>query len=374
MSGPIPIAFHAPLKAPDHPVPSGDRTMARLMVKALQRAGFSPRLASSFRSFEGEGNPARQEALRNEALAEADRIIPYLRDATMRPKLWFSYHVYYKAPDWIGPKVAKALDIPYVIAEGSRAMKRANGPWAIGHRGAEQALDHAAVVFAMTAADSEALRIHKPDAQKVLSLPPFIDLDEWPEVQKTARNPHDPMRLLTVAMMRKGDKLASFQQLANALHGVTEPWQLDIIGDGPARAEVEAYFAPFGSKVTFHGEIGNREQLAAFYAHADLLVWPAVNEAYGMVFLEAQAQGCPVLAGNHGGVASVVRDGETGILTQKNAPEALARALSKLATAPTERLRLAGNARRFVRGERTLETAALQMREALLPLLAGNTP
>jgi glycosyltransferase involved in cell wall biosynthesis len=40
-----------------------------------------------------------------------------------------------------------------------------------------------------------------------------------------------------------------------------------------------------------------------------------VNEAYGMALLEAQAHACPVVAGAYGGVASVVEDGRTGILT-----------------------------------------------------------
>ena len=44
---PIPIAFYAPLKSPNHPAPSGDRTMARLLMKALRAAGFAPRSRAS---------------------------------------------------------------------------------------------------------------------------------------------------------------------------------------------------------------------------------------------------------------------------------------------------------------------------------------
>ena len=45
------------------------------------------------------------------------------------------------------------------------------------------------------------------------------------------------------------------------------------------------------------------------YAAADLYVWPAVREAYGIALLEAQAAGLPVVAGREGGVAEVVADG-----------------------------------------------------------------
>ncbi len=44
------ILFFAPLKAPDHPTPSGDRTVGRLIVRALKRAGYGVELASRLRT------------------------------------------------------------------------------------------------------------------------------------------------------------------------------------------------------------------------------------------------------------------------------------------------------------------------------------
>ncbi|MET0527664.1 MAG: glycosyltransferase family 1 protein, partial [Microvirga sp.] len=116
MSTRKPIAFYAPLKSPNHPLPSGDRTMARLLMKALDRAGFPPLLASELRTLDKSGDPARQDALRQQSLDESSRLIEHYKSLpeTNRPCLWFTYHVYYKAPDWIGPRVSKALNIPYV--------------------------------------------------------------------------------------------------------------------------------------------------------------------------------------------------------------------------------------------------------------------
>src|SRR4051794_30868886 len=135
MSDGIPVAFYAPLKSPGHPAPSGDRTMARLLLRALGRAGFRPTVASALRSWDGAGDPACQERVRRAAGAEAQRLVQSLSSLPTkeRPRLWFTYHVYYKAPDWLGPFVSEALGIPYVVAEGSRAGKRADGPWALGH-------------------------------------------------------------------------------------------------------------------------------------------------------------------------------------------------------------------------------------------------
>ena len=381
MNQAVPIAFYAPLKSPHHPAPSGDRTMARLLLAALRRAGFAPDLASTLRTFDGQGDAGTQERLRSESAREADRLLDLYRqrDAAERPRLWFTYHVYYKAPDWIGPAVADKLGIPYVVAEGSRAAKRAGGPWALAHQGAEAALDRADAVLVMTAVDREALERARPSRQLLVDLPPFTDAAEWSGAPCPAapepREPFSGLRLLTVAMMRKGDKLASYRILAEALAALgPDGWRLDVVGDGDARAEVEQLFARFGSRVRFHGHVEDRTRLRGMYRQADVFVWPAVNEAYGMVLLEAQAFGCPVVAGAYGGVASVVRDGETGLLTRPGDAAALAGAVAALRDAPGRRRAFADAARRFVMDERGLEQAGIRLRAALLPLAAGEAP
>jgi glycosyltransferase involved in cell wall biosynthesis len=347
--------------------------MARLLMKALERAGFPPTLASDLRSLDKAGRPALQEETRRAAIAEADRLVAHYRPlpAPDRPRLWFTYHVYYKAPDWIGPRVADALDIPYVVAEGSRAPKRASGPWALSHAGAEAALDRADAIFVMTATDREALEAAKPARQILIDLPPFIDTREWPG-GTPARNAADAeLRLLTVAMMRKGDKLASYRVLAAALEGLRQrPWTLDIVGDGEARGEIAELFRPLGPRVRLHGQVESKATLRAFYEHADLFVWPAVNEAYGMVLLEAQRFGCPVVAGAYGGVASVVRNGETGLLTPAGDIPAFTQAVETLLSDRNRRRRYGSAARRFVTGERDLDHAAARLHTGLSALVA----
>src|SRR5215469_5037665 len=112
------VAFYAPLKAPDHPVPSGDRTIARLLIAALKQGGAAVEIASRIRSRLGEPGEGAQEALAKKGEAAAKRLIAKYRARPKRerPQAWFSYHLYYKAVDWIGPKVAETLDIPYFLA------------------------------------------------------------------------------------------------------------------------------------------------------------------------------------------------------------------------------------------------------------------
>ena len=170
------VAFYAPLKAPDHPVPSGDRRVAALLMEAIGLAGHRVSLADRLRSRDPAGDPVRQARLARIGLVRAERLVRRYRAGTpeARPDLWFTYHLYYKAPDWIGPRVAEALDIPYVVAEASVAEKRADGPWDTGHRATLRALGQAASVVTLNPRDAECL----PDQGKVRLL--LIGSDEAP--------------------------------------------------------------------------------------------------------------------------------------------------------------------------------------------------
>jgi glycosyltransferase involved in cell wall biosynthesis len=86
-----------------------------------------------------------------------------------------------------------------------------------------------------------------------------------------------------------------------------------IAGDGEAQGAVKRAFADVPCSVAFVGRVAPGH-LAPLYAAADLLVWPAVNEAFGMALLEAHACALPVLAGAFGGVSGIVTDGKTGFL------------------------------------------------------------
>jgi glycosyltransferase involved in cell wall biosynthesis len=369
----IPVAFYAPLKPPDDPRPSGDSTMARLFLSALTQAGLAPRVASTLRSWDGVGDRGHQEKIRKASIAEAERLIDRWRFSDARPRLWFTYHVYHKAPDWIGPQVADAFHIPYVIAEASHAPRRAAGAWAFGHRGAEAAIERADLILVMTEPDREMLARMKEPA-RLVDCPPFIDLAEWAASAFPPRRPGPAAQLLTVAMMRHGDKLASYRILADALRILRDrSWTLDIVGDGEARSEVERLFSGFDGRIRCLGQIDDRTHLSTLYRKADIFVWPAVNEAYGMVLLEAQAFGCPIVAGAYAGVRSVVRDEATGVLAAPGDAKSLADAIDRLLQDWPQRERLGQAAERFVRRERGLGRAAEQLRRVLTPLLADAT-
>jgi glycosyltransferase involved in cell wall biosynthesis len=356
------------MKSPDHPVPSGDRRMGRLLWTALEAAGFKPELASSLRSFDGKGDDEFQRMKKAEGAEEAAALIEKWRAQPMHaPKGWFTYHVYHKAPDWIGPEVCRALEIPYFVAEASHAPKRAKGNWQTGYEAAAEAISAARVVFHMTRLDGECLKPLIAPENSLVQLAPFVDIDAFLENAAlvdtggailNAGGRLNVKNLLSVAMMRAGDKLESYRQLGAALQHVTsKDWQILVIGEGNERQEVEGALAPHGDKVVYLGAMPP-EALPAWYEYADLYVWPACGEAYGMAFLEAEGCGLPVVAGNIRGVPDVVMQGRSGLLTPPDDPAAFASAIDKLLADPSLRKKMGQEGRQFVRTERTIASAA----------------
>jgi glycosyltransferase involved in cell wall biosynthesis len=369
------IAFYAPLKPPDHPTPSGDRRVARLLVDALRLAGHEPFLASHLRSFDPIGRAFRQKKIKAHGRQAAERLIARWRaQPETAPGLWLTYHLYYKAPDWLGPAVSAALGIPYVVAEASFAAKRAGGPWDIGHQAVETALRGADRVIGLNTADRDGVLPLLAHPDRYVALPPFLDTRPYKspspaggEGSRWGSSSPEP-RLVTVAMMRPGDKLASYGVLGEALRQLLDlPWSLEIIGDGPARAEVEAALASLGDRVRYAGAL-DEAAIAGRLAEADLFVWPAINEAFGMALLEAQASGLSVVAGKSGGVGDIVDDGETGLLAPPGDADAFAAALRALLTDPERRARFGAAARAKVARAHDLPAAAANLGEIIAAL------
>jgi glycosyltransferase involved in cell wall biosynthesis len=372
------LAFYAPLKPPDHPVPSGDRRVAQQILAALAGAGHEVEIAARLRSFDGRGDLARQTKLAGIAAKLAGRYVhriyglPYAR----RPEAWMTYHLYYKAPDWIGPRVAATLDIPYVVIEASVADKRAGGPWSLGHQATIAALTRAAAVVSLNPADEPGISAHVRSPQHLHRLKPFLDSRPYAAAARE-RDSHriavarryglDPSRpwLLAVAMMRPGDKLESYKVLGESLALLAaHSWSLLVVGDGPARDQVRTTLAPLGERVVFAGPLDDGD-LRPAYAAADIYVWPAVNEAFGMAILEAQAAGLAVVAGDSGGVGEIVAPGRTGALVKPRDAAALAATLGPLLADPGLRSRLSQNALAKVAAEHDLSVAARALSHVL---------
>ncbi len=350
------IAFYAPMKAPDHPTPSGDRHIARLTLQALARAGYDATCVSRLRVLDMAGDRSAQAGLRDQAAAEAARLTRAL--AASPPALWFTYHCHYKAPDLIGPAVAEALAIPYVISEASISPKRRDGPWADFTALSDAAITRAARLFWTTARDHPALETAGHGA-KMTHLAAFLDPGPALELRPAGL----PLRLLSVAMMRPGDKLESYRRLAAALTHLPGDWRLTVVGHGAARATVRALLAPFAERLTHIDDIDDSSLVRPHYEAADLLIWPGVNEGVGMVWLEAQAAGLPVVAEDGPAARALIGGGK---LAPPNNPRTFAEAIT---AAAADRPALSRAARAHVEAHHSLDTAAATLKSTLTGLL-----
>ncbi len=356
------LAFYAPLKSPDHPVPSGDRQIAQSLMAALSMnsQGLPVTLASTLRCFDGQGDRQVQQQISARAGAEVARL---LKDGD-RWRAWVTYHNYYKAPDLVGVAVSRRLKIPYMLIEASIARRRLQGPWANFAASADAATEAADVVFYLTDKDRIALEQHRPADQTLVHLAPFLERTDLPELPPVAQISN---RLLAVGMHRYGDKLESYRILAAALaYLTTTDWQLCIVGDGPAHLEVKALFESFGSRVTFAGQL-DQGAVAAAYRDASVFVWPGVNEAFGMVYLEAQAAGVPVVAQDRAGVREVI--GSPHSLVADYSPHAMARAIDATLADPQQYRLMQRTGHELVRRRHLLGAAAATLSRQLALVL-----
>jgi len=140
-----------------------------------------------------------------------------------------------------------------------------------------------------------------------------VALDAYPYVPREA--PRERPRLLYVGRVAVEKNLPAFLELK-------VPGEKVVVGDGPARAQLEARYP----EVRFLGYRYGAE-LAAIYGDADVFVFPSKTDTFGLVMLEALATGTPVAAYPVTGPIDIVEDGVTGGL-HADLAEAVTRALA----------------------------------------------
>ncbi|MGH7318102.1 MAG: glycosyltransferase family 4 protein [Candidatus Rokuibacteriota bacterium] len=378
--------FYTPLKHPWQPEASGDREIARGLMQGLRGCGFEPELASRLSTWRRAFNPKEAEWLERQAALIAAMLLRRYRrrPAERRPRVWLTYQNYHRCPDLLGPVVSTGLGIPYVLADtsvSSQGRRTAFRPWLSAAR---LALRRADLIFAMSPRDLPRLaelRGPRFAVERLRLLPPAVDLArfETSEARRLAYRDgvtryfagQDGPVLLCVAMMRVADKLDSYRLLAAALGMLhttrpDRPWRLLVVGDGPARADVEAALAALPrDRVCLLGAL-DPSALPPLYLGADLFAFPGLGEEFGLVFLEAAAAGIPVVACQGPGPDfMVVPDG--GVLTGAT-PEAFAGGLARLLDDPGGRQRMGHAARRFVATERTTEALERRLKDGLARL------
>jgi glycosyltransferase involved in cell wall biosynthesis len=123
--------------------------------------------------------------------------------------------------------------------------------------------------------------------------------------------------------------------LADSLAGLDNV-RLVVVGDGPARADLQQRMESQGLPVHFTGYLKG-QALATAYASADVFVFPSDTDTFGQVIQEAMASGLPVVGARSGGSLDLIREGQTGKLFEPGVASDLRAQVRHLAAHPQDR-------------------------------------
>lgn len=145
-------------------------------------------------------------------------------------------------------------------------------------------------------------------------------------------------------------RLAPEKNWDTLLHAFAKVYQqhpglrLVLIGDGPARATLEALTAGLGiaEHVTFTGSLPF-EDVPCYLKAADMFTFASVTETQGLVTIEAMAAGLPIVAVDGSGTRDIVEHGKQGLLVENDA-DALAKGIEKLLADPGQLKRFSNSA------------------------------
>jgi phosphatidylinositol alpha-1,6-mannosyltransferase len=274
----------------------------------------------------------------------------------------------------LGPLLLRRCDVPYVGFTHGLEVSAARAP-ATRRLLRLVGREAGAVTFVSEWCEEELRPSFGPGPRYEL-LPPAVDpRDFHPGVDGTAvRARHglgeDPVVVCVSRMVeRKGqDQLVrALPELRRRVGGT----RLLLVGDGPYRGALEALAREHGvaDAVTFSGEVSDAE-LPAHFAAGDVFAMPCRErrgglevEAFGIVFLQAQAVGRPVVAGNIGGVPDAVADG--GTLVDGEDLAAVTAAVGDLLADPQRAAAIGAAAARRVAATATWDRRTERLRELL---------
>jgi D-inositol-3-phosphate glycosyltransferase len=256
-------------------------------------------------------------------------------------------HAHYWLSGWVGQRIARRWDVPLVQTFHTLGVLK-NETLAPGDRpepalrlAAEQRIAHAADrVLVLTCGEARLLhRTYGLSGQRLTVVPAGVDLARFAPSRRPRRP--GPPRLLFVGRLQplKGPDVAvrTLAEITDTLPDAT----LRIVGgaSGPAGGSTSpdalralARELGIAHAVTIEPAV-DQDTLARHYREADVVLVPSRSETFGLVALEAQACGTPVVAADVPGLESVVDGG--GVLVPGHDPAAHARAAVTYLTDPS---------------------------------------
>ncbi len=359
------IAFCLPFKPLDNPRPSGDVTIAADLKETLEGFGHEVTVLPHFPAKWIYWKPWRW----HRALGALDRMMEKAQGADCV----LTYSSYYKVPDIYGPTIAERIEAPYFLFSASYAPKRGKAvKTMVGHWLNRRAMLAASHVFCNKLPYFETAGWLLPPERYSLIKPgfrpaQFVRNEQGREKLRRAWSAGNRLVICTAAMMRAGVKAEGLRWTMDACAELKRRGRnilLVVAGDGPLRSELENRAGKLlGNDALFLGAVA-RERMSVFYSAGDVFAFPGLEESIGMVYLEAQSCGLPVVATNDEGAPQVVCNGHSGLISG-NTPGDFTEALDRLAADSGLRARLGRQAAGYVRAEHDLRVTCKNVEQIM---------
>lgn len=282
-------------------------------------------------------------------------------------------HSHYWLSGFVGARVTQRWAIPWVHSAHTLARLKAQVGLALDHeRAAVEGVLMRGAHRLVAASQAEAVALadlYEVDPDDVCVVPPGVDAELFaPRPVAALRERYHTAGQRVVLCAGRLERLKGIDLLLDALDELSRrPGFDDVVllcaggdsGDGrreaghPAgergRLAARAHELGMTGRVRFLGPLP-RKELAALDALADVVAVPSLTETFGLVALEAQAAGTPVVASAVGGLLDVVQDGVGGRLVEGRDPARFADALAEILTDAGLRARLGDGGRRHAEG------------------------
>ncbi|HTB48982.1 MAG TPA: glycosyltransferase family 4 protein [Verrucomicrobiae bacterium] len=207
--------------------------------------------------------------------------------------------------------------------------------------------------------------------RKITVINPGIDLEVFKFNKKPA---NDKIHIGTLTRFVKRKNVPS---IIKALKILQEQYSTRFVyylaGDGPERKRILSELKRAGIEHRYFGRISEADKLKAFYPLLDLFVLPSLQtatdvEGFGIVFLEANATGVPVVAANTGGISDAVKSGISGEFADPTSPEDIAKKMHQILNSDKDYRNLARQwAERFSQKNTAMQFQNLYERVARQP-------
>jgi len=221
----------------------------------------------------------------------------------------------------LGYLLKKFIGLPYIVTVQSLEKK---GFWEkLAYRNSD---------FCIAASSAVKEYFQDMGVKNIVVIPNGINLRRFEKLNRQeARNKlglNNEFAIITVARLERRKGL---EFLIRALPELRFPFICLLVGDGEERGNLENLSENLGvsDKVKFLGQIDSKE-IPGYLAAADCFVLPSLEEGFGIVVLEAQAAGLPVIGTNIGGIKDIIKDGKTGLLVEPADPKELADAIARV--------------------------------------------